>query len=93
MSVPVPVLIRLPGAAPPAVLITPPPSIGPPMIVLPAPAMVRSLMMVWSAPVTFKVMPLAVVHVCGVPTVTGTLIVTLWLAWMPPAVTVSAPLL
>ncbi len=63
------------------------------MIVLPAPAMVRSLIMVCSAAVTFSVMPLAVVHVCGAPTVTGTLMVALWLAWMPPAVTVSAPLL
>ena len=66
VSEPVLFLMIPPGFAPFA-LITPPPSIAPLMVTLPAPAMVVSLMIVCSGPLTVRVLPPAMVHVCGPP--------------------------
>ena len=84
------VLGDVPGSVP-AMRCAPPPSIEPVMVVSPSPLMVRVLMMVCTSPPMVSDFPLATVQVCGAPMVTGALIVTLSLAVMPPAVTVSEP--
>ena len=93
VTVPAPAWINPPGAAPPAVFMTPPPSIVLAMTVLPAPLKVKSLMIVCSAPLTVSVFPPATVQDCGPPMYIAELKVTLSFAWMPPEVTVSEPLL
>ena len=79
----------LPAAAP-SRLATPPPSTLPLIDTVPAALRVKSLITVCTDH-RVKFWPAATVHVCGAPTKTGELIVTLWLAVMPPAVTVRAP--
>ena len=79
------------ASPPPVPVVAPPLPMTPLITVAPEPATVSVLMIVFTLPLTVSVLPAAVVQVCGAPIVIGELIVTLSLALMPPAVTVSEP--